>query len=143
LNENTQTEAALIKKADQALYRSKSSGKNQISVYYEERRRFARLNSSIKNLLVVFSEQGDQYIPQNMSEGGILFYSNQALPLGKNLRLFLNFSNRKNKVALKAKIRRVVPLHKSENYEIGASIDQISAPEKRAVKKFLSTLNQV
>ena len=143
LNEDTQTEAELIIKADQALYQSKASGKNRIFVYYEERRRFARLNSSIKNLLVVFSEQGDKYIPQNMSEGGILFYSPQALPLGKNLRLFLNFGDPKNRVALEAKIRRVVPLQKSENYEIGASIVQINAPEKKVVRKFLSTLNQI
>jgi diguanylate cyclase (GGDEF)-like protein len=142
LNEDTQTEVALIQKADQALYRSKAAGKNRILVYHEERRRFARLNSSIKNLLVVFSEQGDKYIPQNISEGGILFFSRQALPLGKNLRLLLNFSDRKNQIALEAQIRRVEPLHNSENYNIGASIVQISETEKRVVKKFLSTLNQ-
>ena len=142
LNIDAKTGPDLIEKADQALYRAKKLGKNQIFLYLKERRSFERLNSSIKNLLVVASERGDNYIPQNISEGGILFHSEQALPLGKNLHLSLNFRDRKTTIPLKAKIRRVEQLHKNKKYEIGASIIQIQETEKRAIKKFLNTLTQ-
>lgn len=134
------TAPELIKKADQALYRAKALGKNNISIYMDERRNFDRVSASITGRLTLASDSGDIFMVQNVSEGGILFRFDKAISLGTVLHLSLNLPHRKSPIHCKAKVRRVEELQKNKKYEIGARIVQILESERKAMKRFIISL---
>lgn len=138
LNVDAKTRASLISKADQALYRAKSLGKNRIIEYKEERRRFPRVNGTVRKLVSVVSDGGDRYVARNISEGGLLLQTTKAPLPGENLALTLNFKAGDKRVPLTARIRRVG--RKSRKYEIGASIVKIQTEKKKILRDFVRSL---
>ncbi|MEE8329397.1 MAG: diguanylate cyclase [Thermodesulfovibrionia bacterium] len=142
LNVDAKTNSDLIKKADQALYRAKARGKNQIALYVEERREFERVNACLVGCFTVASNTGDTFVVHNISEGGFLFEFHKAIPVGTILHLSLNLPARKTPIQFKAKIRRLEELQKNKKYEIGVSIIQIRESEKKAMRRFIRLLVQ-
>jgi diguanylate cyclase (GGDEF)-like protein len=139
LNVDAKAATSLIGKADQALYRAKSLGKNRIAGYGKEKRRFARVNSTVRRLLSVVSEEGDRFEACNISEMGILFQSDTAFDTGANLRLSLDFKNGRESVPFTARVRRVSTSRKKK-YEVGASITRVRKEDRKVLKDFVGSL---
>ncbi len=139
LNVDASNAADLIKKADQALYRAKARGKNQIAFYVEEKRVFERVNASIMGRLAVASDTGDIFEVQDISEGGLLFHFDKPIPLGAILNLSLNLPGRKTPIRCKAKVRRVEEFQKNKKYDIGVRLIQIRESGRKSIKRFIDT----
>jgi diguanylate cyclase (GGDEF)-like protein len=140
LNVDAKAALSLIGKADQALYRAKSQGKNRVAGYGKDRRRFARMNGTVRRLLSVVSKQGDRYEARNISERGILFKSGTAFDAGVNLRLSLDFKNGRGSVPFTAIVRRVSTPHKRKKFEVGASITRVHKEDRKVLRDFIGSL---
>lgn len=133
----------LMRFADQALYRAKDWGKNQIALYVEERRDSERLATSLPGQIKLEKNLGDIILVENISEGGLLFNYHEPLALGSIAHLYFDLPGRRNQIHCKVKARRVEEVSAQEKYKIGVSILQMTQAEQNAIKKFMQGLQKV
>lgn len=132
--------STLIKKADQALYRAKARGKNQVALYVEELREYERVSTAIMGKLGISSDSSDLILLQDVSEGGVLFRYEKALPVATICQLSFSLPQVPEPISCKAKVRRVEALEGEGQYAIGASITQLKPRDKKALKTFIRSL---
>jgi diguanylate cyclase (GGDEF)-like protein len=140
LNVDASTASNLINRADQALYRAKARGKNQIALYIDERRDTERVAASITGQLMTVSHAGDVFTVQNISKSSLLIRFNKAIPLGTILQLSLRVSDRKTPIRCETKVRRVAELKKNKDYEIGVRIIRASERDRKALHRYVYSL---
>jgi diguanylate cyclase (GGDEF)-like protein len=89
--EDAATPEGLLERAAQALYRAKASGRNAVSVYQPERRRFLRfdLQPGRFEVEVLTSKEAGRASPRNLSRNGIVFSSPEALEVGEEIEVRL------------------------------------------------------
>lgn len=140
LHVDAKSVSALIKRADQALYQAKARGKNQIALYVNELREHERVSTAIMGRLNVPSTAGDVVLVEDISESGLLFRYERALPMATVCQLALPLPGRQTTVCCQVKVRRVEELKRDRLYGIGASIVQMKATDKKALKTFVRSL---
>ena len=83
----------LVARSDEALYRAKRTGKNQITIYYEEKRKDERIvidEKKMKATLLEASRGGEVRhlaLVKNISEGGLLVELTEPIPVGRELEV--------------------------------------------------------
>ena len=82
----------LVRCADQALYRGKSKGKNQVRLYGNDRRTYRRIPASIEGALRYGAEEAS-LTTLEMSEGGVRFATDLGLPSEALVELRLQLSD--------------------------------------------------
>lgn len=113
----------LIHQADLALYRAKTSGKDRISLFSPDKRRFVRINTrgEIKVMELGFTNparaSGES---KNLSIGGVLFQNTHPFKLGSTIQLNIAIGHEPPLLA----IGKVVRVEKLDNglYDIGVSL---------------------
>jgi len=89
--DDAESAATLISRADEALYAAKREGKNRVSIYYREKRRFDRVDVSPQKLRVqlgAHDSRGDLICQAlNISESGMLVQSDEPLKPGRLLAM--------------------------------------------------------
>lgn len=89
---HTQSPQEVLQLADDALYLSKGSGRNRISLYKKEKRRYLRVNIDqpvIAKELDFLHTQTFNGIGKNICVGGLLFENPEPLPLGSLITIKL------------------------------------------------------
>jgi diguanylate cyclase (GGDEF)-like protein len=79
----------LVRRADQALYRSKAAGKNRITLAQGERRRHPRMAAAHKVVLSTEAGRGHAGRAKNVSANGVLVSASHPLPVGRAVNLVI------------------------------------------------------
>jgi diguanylate cyclase (GGDEF)-like protein len=120
---NARDSHELLKKADSALYLAKGAGKNVISFYREEKRRYLRVkfhqSIKIKELGFNNSESYDG-TSKDICIGGILFENAAPLPIGARIQLSVPIKNDEPLLLIGTVVR--VEAFNGHQYEIGMTI---------------------
>ena len=120
---NARNAQELLKKADSALYLAKGAGKNTISFYREEKRRYLRVKFSqpvkIKDLGFNNSLSYDG-TSKDICIGGILFENKDPLPIGARIQLSVPIKDDEPLLLIGTVVR--VEAFEEHHYDIGMTI---------------------
>jgi len=130
----------MIKYADNALYRAKASGKNNISLFSEDKRHYTRLD--FFNEIVVREVRSGQdkrreftATAKNLSEGGILIEHGRPLEIGSEtlLEITLDAETRLNIIGTVVRLEAFG----ADRYEIGLSFLKLSTDTKNHLANYI------
>lgn len=128
----------LIAKADAALYRAKSEGKNRTVPYSDDRREFVRFDSRLIGRVRVMEAAASPITTSNISQGGVLFTSREPLQVGGVLEIKLFVPPDEQEVLCTARVVRVV--ERAADYEVGIKIINIEGIDRHRFQKHLAGL---
>ena len=134
---NATSAATLIKCADNALYRAKGSGKNNISFFSPDKRRYLRidLDREVKIRQLDFNDTHAQIAKgKNICVGGILFENDYPLPIGTKVQISVPTDKRKPLFIIGNVVR--VETYGPKQYDIGIAISFLEMD--KAMKKEIS-----
>jgi diguanylate cyclase (GGDEF)-like protein len=118
---NSENPEDLIEMADSAMYLAKGAGKNRISHYKKEKRRYLRvkIDEQIRTKELNFSDGPTlDATSKDICVGGILFENDNALPLDSLISVQIQLASGKKPVILIGYVVRV-ELLESGRYDIG------------------------
>ncbi len=131
----------LLNLADSALYRAKGAGKNSISLFKEDKRRFLRIkfNRAIKLKQLGFSRSRTLLgTSKDIAIGGILFENKEPLEIGTKLQVSIPMEKNSDPILLIGTIVRV-EVFGPDKYDIGMilSFKEMEKTAKDEISKFL------
>ena len=131
----------LLNLADSALYRAKGAGKNSISLFKEDKRRFLRIDfhRPVKVKHLGFSRTKTLAgKSKNIAVGGILFENKEPLSIGARVQVSISIIDGSDPLLLIGTIVRVEVLG-PQSYDIGMilSFKEMEKTAKDEISKFL------
>lgn len=131
----------LLNLADSALYRAKGAGKNNISLFKDDKRRFLRIkfSSTIKIKQLGFNHTRIlSGISKDIAIGGILFENKEPLPMGVKIQVSIPIAKDSEPLLLIGTIVRVEAFGEHK-YDIGMilSFKEMEKTAKDEISKFL------
>ncbi|MCD4719792.1 MAG: diguanylate cyclase [Desulfobacula sp.] len=131
----------LLNLADSALYRAKGAGKNSISLFKEDKRRFLRIkfNRPIKVKHLGFTRTRTlSGTSKNIAIGGILFENKEPLSIGAKVQVSFSIDKESDPLFLIGTIVRVETFG-PHNYDIGMTLSfkEMEKTAKDEISKFL------
>jgi diguanylate cyclase (GGDEF)-like protein len=130
----------LIAKADAALYKSKSDGKNRVTPYSDDRREFVRFDSRLIGEVRLMEPEGTPITTANVSQRGLLFTSETPCQVGGIVEILLTVPPNDEEVVCTARVVRVI--EKEEDYEVGVKIINIEGIDRHRFQRHLASLRQ-
>jgi diguanylate cyclase (GGDEF)-like protein len=131
----------LLNLADSALYRAKGAGKNSISLFKEDKRRFLRIkfNRSIQVKQLGFNHTRIlSGTSKDIAIGGILFENQEPLPIGTKIQVSIPISENSEPLLLIGTVVRIESFG-ADVYDIGMilSFKEMEKTAKDEISKFL------
>lgn len=117
------TVESILKNADRAVYISKGAGKNMISLFKKDKRRYLRIkfNSPVQvKELDIQSTKTHKGQCKDICIGGVLFENKEPLPIGATIQIHLAVGNNNDLIIIGKVIR--VEAFNSNHYDIGVEI---------------------
>jgi diguanylate cyclase (GGDEF)-like protein len=93
----------LVRRADQALYLGKSTGKNQVCLYGNNRRSYRRVPAEIQGTVSYGTEEAN-LTTMDLSEGGVRFLTELSLPLDALVELRLQLPEPGNEIRIGGRV---------------------------------------
>ncbi len=138
------TAEGIIECADQALYRSKASGKNQINLYSSDKRQYVRADFAgpvvINRLDNWLNYNQVSATGKDLSLSGMLFESSEVIEIGSRIQLQVPIPNPQNPTILLGTVVRLESL--DPGYDIGVSFVQVRHKEQKEILDFLIKQSQ-
>ncbi|THB76490.1 MAG: diguanylate cyclase [Desulfobacteraceae bacterium] len=132
----------LLNLADSALYRAKGAGKNTISLFKEDKRRFLRVKFN-RNIQIKQLGFADTRILSGRSKdiaiGGILFKNPEPLPIGTRIQVSIPISENHEPLLLIGTVVRIETFGEND-YDIGMilSFKEMEKTAQDQISQFLS-----
>ncbi len=136
---DTDEEEEMFRLADRALYRAKSEGKNRVYLFHEERRRFLRLDCSVKVLIKRITPTGaalKKLMTTSLSSGGIAFKSQKSIGITSLVRGAIILPNVKKHISFSGKTVRVEEIKKN-GFEVGIEFLQIKRRNQQLIEEYV------
>lgn len=131
------TAGELLQRADQALYLSKSRGKNMVTPYAVEKRSFARVEASIVGRVSANPREQALFRASNASEGGLLFYTDRPLAISSLVDLNLTLPRRRRALRCRAMVARIHEVQGAKEYEVGVKIVEMPKVDRRLFRRYV------
>lgn len=139
---NAEDATSLVKLADSALYRAKGSGKNAISLFSQDKRRFLRFDftGAIQVRKLGFKETitftGES---KDISLGGVLFEHDSPLDIGARIQISIPLRNEAPLLIIGTVVR--MEALDSGRYDVGVSISfqELDKITKHEIKRYLAS----
>jgi diguanylate cyclase (GGDEF)-like protein len=128
----------LIAKADAALYKSKSEGKNRVTPYSDDRREFVRFDSRLIGEVRLMEPEGTPITTANVSQRGLLFQSETPCQVGGIVEIMLTVPPKDEQVVCTGRVVRVI--EKEQDYEVGVKIINIEGIDRHRFQRHLASL---
>jgi diguanylate cyclase (GGDEF)-like protein len=129
-------EARLVDRADRALYLAKGLGKNRVKTYSDERREHPRVDAILHGRFCRLAEESRPLATCNLSEGGLLFTSPEALPEGSLVQVRLALPPPEEPVEGVLRVARVA--RGKDGYEVGAGFIHMTRADRRRLRAYLA-----
>lgn len=132
--------ADLLKFADNAMYQAKISGKNNIAVYSQNKRRYLRIDfaENIQVRQMGFNKHAGEFTAKskNISKSGILFESRERFSVGAKVQLMIPMPEDSDAIVVLGRVVRVEVLS-SGHYDIGVSFLELDQTAKNDLAHYL------
>ena len=122
---------------------------NTLPPGWTEKRPYQRLNSKVNLRYKVFKSQGELLrkgfspeqlsVTKNISAGGLLFFSDEALPIGSILELKIELPNGQESIECLAKVVRVEEIEEEKNYNIAVCFLDITGAHRARLNRYVES----
>lgn len=129
----------LLRFADEALYKAKGFGKNNVYMFSQNKRRYLRVDFKAD---IVFKKIGfneatkSGAMSKNISLNGILFESENPLDIGTKIHLRIPFNNTEVPLTIIGTVVRV-EIFDTGRYDIGVSFLEMDQTTKNEISQYL------
>lgn len=131
----------LVNLADMAMFRAKGAGKNTITAYSENKRRYIRVDFATDIIIrqINIEESPDLAVvnSKNLSLSGILFTSKIPYDIGSKLQIHIPFSELNETIAVIGTVVRT-EFYEPDHYDIGVSFLEMDSDTRSELSNFLS-----
>ena len=130
----------LLRQADRAMYLAKANGKNQVELYGQDRRSYARVRAALSGDFREMSPEIHPLETIDLSGGGLRFASEKAMPVGALVDVQLLVSGTEKNLHLAG---RVIHARKTEagKFEIAVRVVEIDAKDRWRLATYLRQLS--
>jgi len=130
----------LLKFADNAMYQAKISGKNNIAVYSQNKRRYLRIDffENIHVRQVGFNKNAGELTARskNISKSGILFERRERFEIGAKVQLMIPVPENADAIVVLGRVVRVEMLP-GGSYDIGVSFLELDQAAKTELANYV------
>ncbi len=137
---DAQNPTDLLKCADSALYRAKDFGKNNITVYSHDKRRYLRVHffEKIHIRQIEFDNRFNELTAstKNISLAGVLFESETPMEIGTKVQLKIPLNNGSGPLQIIGTVVRV-EIFDQNCYDIGVSFLEVDKAVKNEISRYM------
>ena len=115
----------LLLKADQAMYKAKANGKNQVQLFGHSSRSHRRIQATLNGNFRLLQEETHPLTTVSLSDGGLMFVSDRNLPDGSAIEIMLKLPRSNREVPIVGRVLYAKPTEGGQ-FKVAVSLDESS-----------------